>query len=97
MKYLTGVYLTDEIARNGTKLGIKALEQAIWQSSIEGRPSHLDHDIHRLVAWSKTQSLFIEPSVARVLGLSYVPENSEEFEFLRNYSKFFFIKEKMIF
>lgn len=78
MKYLTGVYLTDEIARNGNKFGIKALEQAIWQSSVEGMPSHLDHDIHRLVAWSRTRSLFIEPSMAKVLGLTYVPENSDE-------------------
>jgi hypothetical protein len=43
-----------------------------------GRPSYMQHDMHRLVGWSRTLGLYADSEMVRVLGLVEEPETEQE-------------------
>lgn len=78
MLNLQGIYCTDGIARDNTRLSISALDDMIWMGSDGGRPTNMSHDIHRFVGWSVVNGLYMSHELSYVVGNTYIPENKEE-------------------
>lgn len=47
-------------------------------NSPPGMPTNIQHDMHRLVGWSRQLGLYLDGQMVRVLGQIDVPENEEE-------------------
>ncbi|MBC8555055.1 MAG: hypothetical protein H8D23_36030 [Candidatus Brocadiales bacterium] len=62
---------------------VGALESGLEQSWKYGLPSCMSHDLHRLIAWSKGMSLYLEPGLVRLAGLVYLPEDTKDEEELQ--------------
>lgn len=71
------------VNRYGFAFSVGALESALRQCWKYGVPSCISHDMHRLIAWSKGMSLYLEPGLVRLAGLVFSPESSEEEKELR--------------
>jgi hypothetical protein len=80
MKELLAVSNSDQVALDGTRFTVGALESGLDQWWRFGLPSHLSHDRHRPFAWAVGLALHIEPSLVRATNLIYVPETIEEQE-----------------
>lgn len=78
--HLTGTYLTDEVAKDGTHFSIGALNDMVWQGSDDGVPSHMSHDMLRLVGWNKVNGLYISHERCSVLGDTMIPETADEWK-----------------
>lgn len=89
MKKLFGVYCTDGMARDNTRLAISALDDMVWQGS-EGRPLGISHDVHRFIGWNIITGLYMSHEMSYVVGNSYLPEDKEEFETLQALQKGFY-------
>lgn len=76
-----GIFCTDEVAKNGTRFPVPCLEEMIWEGS-DGRPSNLNHDFHRPVAWSVSSGLYISHERSYVVGNFFLPESDEEYKLL---------------
>lgn len=78
MLNLQGIYCTDGIARDNTRLSISALDDMIWMGSDGGRPTNMSHDIHRFVGWSVVNGLYMSHERSYVVGNTYIPESKDE-------------------
>lgn len=79
MKKLFGVYCTDEVARDGSRLAISALDDMLWMGSDGGRPLGVSHDRHRFIGWNMLTGLYISHERRYVVGNSFIPDNKEEY------------------
>lgn len=92
MQRLQGIYCTDGIARNNTRLSISALDDMIWMGSDGGRPTNMSHDIHRFIGWSVVNGLYMSHELSYVVGNTYIPESKDEKEELQERRLAFFYK-----
>lgn len=76
---LFGIYCTDEKAQDGTKFPVSVLEDMIWEGS-NGRPMNITHDIHRFIGWNIITGLYISHEKSYIVGHSYIPDTSDEYE-----------------
>ena len=83
MKCKLAVFNGTGVNRYGITFTVGALESALDQSWQYGVPSCISHDLHRLIAWSKGMSLYLEPGLVRLAGLVYSPENKKDEEELQ--------------
>jgi hypothetical protein len=83
MKQLLSVTNSDKLNRYNMQFTLGALESGLAQTWDVGIPTHLGHDLHRLIAWSRGLGVHLEPGLARLTGITYVPENEEEHEHVR--------------
>lgn len=84
MDYLFGVSCSDEVNRYGYKISINVMEKMVDQTFLEGLPSAVQHDAHRLIGWSMPIGLYVEPGLTRMAGISLLPENNDEYEKISN-------------
>ena len=94
MKTLLQVFNSDRVNRYGAKFTIGALESAIEQKWQIGTPMHISHDYHRSIGWTYPLSLLFEPSIAKLLGIAYFPENEEERQLI-NQNRFVYFQENI--
>lgn len=92
MLNLQGIYCTDGIARDNSRLSISALDDMIWLGSDGGRPTNMSHDIHRFVGWSVVNGLYMSHELSYVVGNTYIPESKDEKEELQERRLAFFCK-----
>ena len=92
MHNLQGIYCTDGIARDNTRLSISALDDMIWIGSDGGRPTNMSHDIHRFVGWSVVNGLYMSHELSYVVGNTYIPESKDEKEEMQERRLAFFYK-----
>lgn len=92
MHDLQGIYCTDGIARNNTRMSISALDDMIWMGSDGGRPTNISHDIHRFVGWSVVNGLYMSHELSYVVGNTYIPEGKDEKKELEERRLAFFYK-----
>jgi hypothetical protein len=83
MKQLLTVTNSDRLNRYNMQFTLGALESSLAQTWDVGVPTHLGHDLHRLIAWSRELGVHLEPGLARLTGITYVPENEAEHEQVR--------------
>ena len=89
---LQGIYCTDGIARDNTRLSIPAIDDMIWMGSDGGRPTNMSHDIHRFVGWSVVNGLYMSHELSYVVGNTYIPESKDEKEEMQERRLTFFYK-----
>ena len=89
---MQGIFCTDDVARDGTRFSIGALDEMVWQGSDGGRPSHLSHDAHRPVGWSTAKGLYMSHEGSYVLGSTYIPNDEKEGTWLQSLIKAFSYK-----
>lgn len=82
MHELFGIYCTDGIAKDNTRLAISALDDMVWQGA-EGRPLGISHDFHRFIGWNVITGLYMSHEQSYVVGSSFLPENEEEMKTLQ--------------
>lgn len=92
MLNLHGIYCTDGIARDNTRLSISALDDMIWMGSDGGRPTNMSHDIHRFIGWSVVNGLYMSHELSYVIGNTYIPESEDEKKNLQERRLQFFYK-----
>lgn len=80
MKHLTGIYITDDAAKDGTRFSIGALNDMVWQGSYGGVPNHMSHDMLRLVGWNIVKGLYISHERCSVFGDTMIPETDDEWK-----------------
>lgn len=86
MRYLKGVFNTDQINLQNIVVPVdvlaKAIENsvacAVKQNIAPGMPSHISHDLHRLIGWCVNLGVYMSSDIARHVGYIAVPENDEE-------------------
>lgn len=83
MKSKLAVFNGTGVNRNGIAFTVSALESSLEQSWKYGLPSCMSHDLHRLIAWSKGMSLYMEPGLVRLAGIVYSPEDKKDEEELQ--------------
>ena len=83
MKSKLAVFNGTGVNLYGMAFTVSALESALDQSWDYGVPSCISHDRHRLIAWSKGMSLYLEPGLVRLAGLVYSPEDKKDEEELQ--------------
>lgn len=84
MVHLTGVYITDEVAKDGTRFSVGAMNDMVWQGSDGGVPNHMSHDMQRLVGWNRVKGLYISHEKCSVLGDTMIPETVEEWKHIHS-------------
>lgn len=72
------VLLTTSPAKDGTTFAISELEKALEQTAIKGIASCLGHDSAKPAAWTIPTTMFFEPKIARIAGITMIPENKDE-------------------
>lgn len=82
---------TDSINRYGYCIAVSGLEDALFQSCIEGRPSNFNHDFLRPVGWSVPLGLYFEPKLTRWVGHYFIPETEKETQHIQRLRKNAFI------
>lgn len=92
MQRLQGIYCTDGVARDGSRLAITALDDMIWLGANGGRPTNLSHDIHRFIGWSLVNGLYVSHELSYVVGNTFIPENEEEKKDFQERRHAFFLK-----
>ncbi len=86
MKHQIGIFANDQINLAGTCIPASSLmkghvEQVTKQHSTGqtiGSPSHIQHDMHRPIGWSKVIGHFIDGSMVRVIGYMQIAETDQE-------------------
>ncbi|WP_456324692.1 hypothetical protein [Desulfonauticus submarinus] len=82
MKQLIIVLNSDAVNRYGIKFPVSVLEQGLNQTWLKGIPTCIGHDIHRPIAWTRPLGIYLEPSLASLIGIILIPETDEEHEWL---------------
>ncbi len=77
------VFSSDQVNRLGYQMPIGTLSAALDQGWEAGQPLFLSHDRHRLEGWTRALGLHLEPGMARLTGLCFVPEDESESEKLK--------------
>lgn len=76
MEISPAVFATDQVNRDRMRIPASELMRA-YQRDVEksirtgialGLPMHMQHDMHRLVGWSRPLGLYVDSSMVRVLG-----------------------------
>ena len=91
MQYRPAVFNTDQVNLDRMRFPASELMRAdqshyqeCFQRGIElGMPVHIQHDMHRLVGWSRPLGLYLDSKMVRVLGLIEGPETEQEKEKLQ--------------
>jgi len=86
MKYHRGIFNTDQVNRDSMRCPASELmradqnhHQECFRRGVElGLPVHMQHDMHRLVGWSRPLGLYVDSKMVRVLGLIEKPETVQE-------------------
>lgn len=86
MKSELGIFATDQVDRHGTHILASALmgaeerarRVAHQRGSPLGNPMHIQHDLHRLIGWSKVLGHLIDGAMVRTIGLQNQVETDEE-------------------
>lgn len=91
MKKLFGIYCTDGEARDGSSFTVSALDDMIWMGADGGRPLGISHDYHRFIGWNLITGLYISHEMSYVVGSSYLPDSKEEFDWLCEKRKNFWL------
>jgi hypothetical protein len=78
MKQFLQVQNSDRVNRYNMHFTFPSLRSALDLTWDDGVPMHLSHDMHRLIGWSRALGIHMQPGLARLTGLSYVPENDQE-------------------
>jgi hypothetical protein len=80
------VFNTDQINKKNIKFSASGLMRAdethyreiVKNGAYPGMPVHLQHDMHRLIGWSRQLGHYIDGQMVRVLGCIEEPENDED-------------------
>lgn len=80
------VFATDQVNRAGIRILASALMTAYERdvekcarSGVElGLPMHMQHDMHRLIGWSRPLGLYLDASMVRLFGQGEEPTSEEE-------------------
>lgn len=86
MRLLYSVFNSDQVNRLNMRVAAEALATSIeenLQSALAnglppGIPTHLSHDLHRLIGWSWPAGILIKRDVAYQVGFIRVPASNEE-------------------
>src|SRR6266699_300205 len=78
MKQYFHVQNSDSVNRYNMMFALSALHSALDLTWDAGVPTHLSHDMHRLIGWSRAFGIHLEPGLARLTGFVYFPENDQE-------------------
>lgn len=86
MRRSPGVFSTDQVNLDRMRIPASELMRAdqnhhrecIRRSVKLGMPVHMQHDMHRLVGWSRQLGLYADSEMVRVLGLIEEPETEQE-------------------
>src|SRR5258706_16460710 len=78
MKYIEGVYATDDVSRYNTRFTQSALASTLWKIAGVGVPMHINHDLTRPVGWNLLRAVYFEPNWTRVSGVALHPETDQE-------------------
>lgn len=82
MKKIKGVSLTDGLNRKNHDFPLDLILNTYENSWKDAGPSYFNHDISKLIGWSYTIGIYIEPGKTYVLNEIAIPENDEENESL---------------
>lgn len=82
MQYLTGIYMTDGVCKNGHQYSVRALESAIAKS-MKGAPSSINHDITRMFGRTYVNGLYLSHELSYVIGKTAIAETPEEEKLIR--------------
>ncbi|MBI3465049.1 MAG: hypothetical protein HY000_18635 [Planctomycetes bacterium] len=77
------VFNSDQVNAYGIKMPVGTLASALEQGWLLGQPLFLSHDRHRLEGWTRALGIHLEPGLARLTGLSCIPETEAEAEELK--------------
>jgi len=85
------VFNTDQVNRAGMRCPASELmraDQKHYQQCLHrgielGMPVHMQHDMHRLIGWSRPLGIYVDSAMVRVLGLIEQPETEREMAELR--------------
>lgn len=86
MKTRQMVFATDQVSRANMRIPASEL-MATYQRDVDetrrtrgelGLPMHMQHDMHRLIGWSRPLGLYMDAAMVRFLGQSEEPTNDEE-------------------
>ena len=86
MKRQLGIFASDQVNRQHSRITAAALMAAEENGRIErlkqglpaGLPTHIQHDMHRLIGWSHVLGHLIDGSMVRTIGLMEFAESDEE-------------------
>ena len=81
-----GVFVTDQVNLDRMRIPASELMRDHWDRyrkclhrSVEfGLPLYMQHDMHRLVGWSRQLGLYADSEMVRVLGVVEEPETEQE-------------------
>lgn len=82
MKQLLAILNSDAVNRYGMQFPIDTLENILNQNWITGVPTHIGHDIHRPIGWTRPIGLYFEPGLSRLVGIRLIPETNKEQDYL---------------
>ncbi|MCX6233904.1 MAG: hypothetical protein NT175_04155 [Bacteroidetes bacterium] len=80
MKTFFGVFNTDQVNKYGHCFTVSALEDGMWQAGVYGMPTHMSHDMHRLIGWAIPFGLYFEPGITYTVGRILIADNNEDSE-----------------
>jgi hypothetical protein len=80
MKQYLAVVNSDRVNKYKMLFPVSSLESGLANSWDMGIPMHLGHDLHRLVAWSRGLGIHLEPGLARLTAICFMPESDAEGE-----------------
>jgi hypothetical protein len=80
------VFNTDQINRKRIKFSAAGLmrsdeehqREAFQYQAPVGTPAHMQHDMHRVIGWSRQLGHYLDGEMVRVLGCIEFPENEED-------------------
>lgn len=86
MKFRLGIFTTDQVNRANICIPASELMAAEERGRVAslgrdlppGLPSHIQHDMHRPIGWSRVLGQFIDGAMVRTIGLTHEVETDEE-------------------
>jgi hypothetical protein len=80
MRKFLNVLCSDAVNRYGERFTVGSLEGTLADNWARGIPSNIGHDTHRVFGWVFPFALYLEPGLAREVGILTLPENSAEMD-----------------
>ncbi|MCK5749770.1 MAG: hypothetical protein KAH44_26380, partial [Oricola sp.] len=86
MRYELAVFNTDQVNKKRIKFSASDLmrsdeihqREAFLAQAPVGTPAHMQHDMHRVIGWSRQVGHYIDGEMVRVLGCIEYPETEED-------------------
>lgn len=86
MRYELAVFNTDQVNKKRIKFSASGLmrsdethqREAFLAQAPVGTPAHMQHDMHRVIGWSRQLGHYIDGEMVRVLGCIEYPETEED-------------------